>query len=63
MREFPGYRRAARGSSGLQRARWTPRTHCPYNRARFAFSWSMIFPENRSPPRIKSEAGFFGVML
>src|SRR5262245_32219057 len=25
--------------------------------------WSMIFSENRYPPRIKSGAGFFGVML
>ena len=25
--------------------------------------WSMIFPENRYPPRIKSGAGFFGIML
>ena len=26
-------------------------------------SWSMIFSENRCPPRIKSGAGFFGIML
>src|SRR5438132_3270278 len=26
-------------------------------------SWSMIFSENRYPPRIKSGAGFFGIML
>jgi len=25
--------------------------------------WSMIFSENRCPPRIKSGAGFFGIML
>jgi len=25
--------------------------------------WSMIFSENRYPPRIKSGAGFFGIML
>src|SRR3981189_3486221 len=28
-----------------------------------AYSWSMIFSENRCPPRIKSGAGFFGIML
>ena len=28
-----------------------------------AYSWSMIFCENRFPPRIKSGAGFFGIML
>jgi hypothetical protein len=28
-----------------------------------AFCLSMIFSENRFPPRIKSEAGFFGIML
>jgi hypothetical protein len=27
------------------------------------FRWSMIFSENRVPPRIKSGAGFFGIML
>jgi hypothetical protein len=27
------------------------------------FRWSMIFSENRYPPRIKSGAGFFGIML
>ena len=27
------------------------------------YSWSMIFSENRCPPRIKSGAGFFGIML
>src|SRR5262249_17501487 len=26
-------------------------------------SWSMIFSENGCPPRIKSGAGFFGIML
>jgi hypothetical protein len=26
-------------------------------------SWSMIFSENRYPPRIKCGAGFFGIML
>jgi hypothetical protein len=25
--------------------------------------WSMIFSENRCPPRIKSGAGFFLIML
>jgi len=25
--------------------------------------WSMISSENRYPPRIKSGAGFFGIML
>jgi hypothetical protein len=25
--------------------------------------WSMIFSENRYPPRIESGAGFFGIML
>src|SRR5262245_54273155 len=25
--------------------------------------WSMIFSENQYPPRIKSGAGFFGIML
>src|SRR5262249_26837341 len=28
-----------------------------------AFWWSMILSENRYPPRIKSGAGFFGIML
>src|ERR1700730_16678861 len=28
-----------------------------------ALCWSMIFSENRFPPRIKSGAGFFGIML
>jgi len=28
-----------------------------------AFWWSMIFSENRYPPRIKSGAGLFGIML
>jgi hypothetical protein len=28
-----------------------------------AYRWSMIFSENRYPPRIKSGAGFFGIML
>jgi hypothetical protein len=28
-----------------------------------AYCWSMIFSENRHPPRIKSGAGFFGIML
>ncbi len=28
-----------------------------------AYCWSMIFSENRYPPRIKSGAGFFGIML
>jgi hypothetical protein len=28
-----------------------------------SYSWSMIFSENRFPPRIKSGAGFFGIML
>jgi hypothetical protein len=28
-----------------------------------AYSWSMIFSENRYPPRIKSGAGLFGIML
>src|SRR6202008_4078738 len=28
-----------------------------------AYWWSMIFSENRYPPRIKSGAGFFGIML
>ena len=27
------------------------------------FAWSMILSENRCPPRIKSGAGFFGIML
>jgi hypothetical protein len=27
------------------------------------YSWSMIFSENRYPPRIASGAGFFGIML
>jgi hypothetical protein len=27
------------------------------------FSWSMIFSENRCPPRIECGAGFFGIML
>ncbi len=26
------------------------------------FDWSMIFSENRLPPRIKSGAGSFGIM-
>src|SRR5262249_46515904 len=26
------------------------------------FGWRMIFSENRCPPRIKSGAGFFGIM-
>jgi hypothetical protein len=25
--------------------------------------WSMVFSENRCPPRIKCGAGFFGIML
>jgi len=29
----------------------------------FSDCWSMIFSENRYPPRIKSGAGFFGIML
>jgi len=28
-----------------------------------SYCWSMIFSENRYPPRIKSGAGFFGIML
>jgi hypothetical protein len=28
-----------------------------------AYCWSMIFSENRHPPRITSGAGFFGIML
>ena len=32
------------------------------NRRR-AYCWSMIFSENRYPPRIKSGASFFGIML
>jgi hypothetical protein len=28
-----------------------------------ASCWSMIFSENRYPPRIRSGAGFFGIML
>ena len=28
-----------------------------------AYCWSMIFSENRYPPRIKSGAGFLGIML
>jgi hypothetical protein len=35
MRGCPGYRRAVRGSSGLQRS-LDLASHCPYNRARFA---------------------------
>jgi hypothetical protein len=27
------------------------------------YCWSMIFSENRYPPRIKSGAGFFGIKL
>jgi hypothetical protein len=27
------------------------------------YCWSMIFSENRYPPRIKPGAGFFGIML
>jgi hypothetical protein len=27
------------------------------------YYWSMIFSENRHPPRIASGAGFFGIML
>jgi len=30
---------------------------------RRAYCSSMIFPENRYPPRIASGAGFFGIML
>src|SRR5262245_20577901 len=30
---------------------------------RRAYCWSMILSENRCPPRIKSGAGFFGIML
>jgi hypothetical protein len=30
---------------------------------RHAGCWSVIFSENRYPPRIKSGAGFFGIML
>jgi hypothetical protein len=29
----------------------------------YLFWWSMIFSENRHPPRLKSGAGFFGIML
>jgi hypothetical protein len=32
-------------------------------RPRGTTSWSMIFSENRYPPRIKCGAGFFGIML
>jgi hypothetical protein len=32
-------------------------------RASLTFCRSMIFSENRFPPRIKSGAGFFGIML
>jgi hypothetical protein len=32
-------------------------------RAARCYCWSMIFSENRYPPRIKSGAGFFGIML
>jgi hypothetical protein len=35
----------------------------PFWRNRLAYWWSMIFSENRYPPRIKSGAGFFGIML
>jgi hypothetical protein len=27
------------------------------------YCWSMMFSENRYPPRIKCGAGFFGIML
>jgi hypothetical protein len=27
------------------------------------YPWSMMFSENRYPPRIESGAGFFGIML
>jgi len=32
-------------------------------KAALLFCWSMIFPENRCPARIKSGPGFFGIML
>jgi hypothetical protein len=32
-------------------------------RNRLVYWWSMTFSENRYPPRIKSGAGFFGIML
>src|SRR5262249_2252714 len=35
----------------------------PHHRMRLSPTLSMIFPENRFPPRIKSGAGFFGIML
>jgi len=41
-----------------------PREARKSNPMRMSFRyWSMIFSENRSPPRIKSGAGFFGIML
>jgi hypothetical protein len=40
------------------------RDDCSSNRHRaLAHCWSMIFSENGSPPRIKSGAAFFGIML
>jgi hypothetical protein len=35
----------------------------PAGLGRLAYCWSMILSENRYPPRIKSGAGFFGIML
>src|SRR5262249_17893951 len=32
-------------------------------RVKLVFWWSMTFSENRRPPRIKSGAGFFRIML
>jgi hypothetical protein len=32
------------------------------SRANQTLTWSMIFSENRFPPRIKSGAGFFRIM-
>jgi len=33
------------------------------SRSALAFWWSIIFSENRYPARIKSEPGFFEIML
>jgi hypothetical protein len=48
------------GSSGRAGIYWVS----PETEGAFAvFCWSMIFSENRNPPRIKYGAGFFGIML
>ena len=56
-------------AGGRQRRRDTDRNrldHGPIKLNRimvWLLHWGMIFSENRLPPRIKSGAGFFGIML